>query len=109
MLHYNVHFDFREGVDERQGMNVVNAFLEDICRAAEIAGFSLLINQGTAPRTKLQRYQALIEFRDSEHLSATMEKQAKRGVHAGAHGEVVKVVTNFHVEMFETIDQPGAS
>jgi hypothetical protein len=31
-----------------------------------------------------------------------MRQQAARGIHTGLHGEVVKVVTDFHVEIFST-------
>lgn len=106
MLHYNVHFEFRDNADDDHGLAVIKTFLEEICQTAEISGYRLLKNTSAGPKTKLKRFQALIEFRDSAHLDATMEKQRQRGIHSGSHGAVVRAVANFHVEIFETIDPP---
>ena len=33
-----------------------------------------------------------------------MKKQAARGIHSGHHGDVIDVVTDFHVEIFSLLD-----
>jgi hypothetical protein len=35
-----------------------------------------------------------------------MKAQAGRGIHAGTHGEIIKDVTDFHVEIFSEITDP---
>lgn len=108
MIHYHVWFDLKPHVNEAEGLAVVERFLARLTDDAEAARFQLLRNRGAAPRSKLSRYHALIEFESDEHLAAAMRQQAARGIHAGLHGAVIDVVTNFHVEIFSAIAATSA-
>jgi len=37
-----------------------------------------------------------------------MKNQADRGIHAGGHGAVIDVVSDFHVEVFEEMTEVGS-
>ena len=106
MLHYHVWFNLKPGVAEPEGLDVVRRFLAQLCEHEEAANFQLLRNSGGPPRSKLPRYHALIVFSDPEQLAAAMRKQVERGIHAGRHGEVIDVVTEFHVEIFTAVETP---
>ena len=100
MIHYHVWFNLKPEVSENAGLAVVSHYLSQLGGAGETAGFQLLRNLGTPPRSKLPAYHALVEFADSEALGAAMKKQGERGVHTGGHGRVIDVVCDFHVEIF---------
>lgn len=106
MLHYHVWFNLKPGVDEQHGLAVVTAFLDDLCERGASAGFRLLRNLGPSPRTQLPRDHALVEFADSAALENAMRAQRERGIFAGLHGAVVDVVSDFHVEIFQSIERP---
>ena len=106
MLHYNVWFSFKDGVDEQHGLTVVAEFLRELCASDEIATFRLLRNTSGAPRSKLPKFQALVEYPDAAALGRSMKAQHTRGIHAGAHGKVVEIVSDFRVEVFTVIDTP---
>ena len=72
--------------------------------ADEVAAFQMLRNKGGPPRSKLPRYHALIQFVDATQLANAMKRQTERGIHAGIHGEVIDVVTDFHVEIFSMVE-----
>ena len=104
MIHYHVWFNLKPVVPESEGLAVVARFLKKLCAVDEAATFQLLRNKGGAPRSKLPRYHALIQFVDDVQLGDAMKKQAARGIHSGPHGEVIDVVTDFHVEIFTLIE-----
>lgn len=106
MIHYHVWFNLRPTVTERVGLRIVHEYLRGLCRDLEAARFSLLFNKGSAPRSKLPKYHALVEFVDSQQLATAMKNQAARGIHVGPHGEVIEAVSDFHVEIFEDLDLP---
>lgn len=103
MLHYHVWFDLKPEVAEADGLRTVATFLRQLTADQEAVGFELLRNQGGPPRSTLPAFHALVRFRDGAQLAAAMRAQAARGIHTGPHGAVVAGVTNFHVEIFETV------
>lgn len=103
MIHYHVWFNLKADVSEESGLAVVERFLVNLCGTDEAATFQLLRNKGGPPRSKLPRYHALIQFVDDSQLAGAMKRQAERGIHAGLHGEVIDVVTDFHVEIFSLL------
>lgn len=107
MVHYHVWFNLKPGVSESAGLSIVSRYLVDLCAKAESAAFQLLKNSGSPPRSKLPQYHALVEFRDFEQLGSAMKNQEERGVHRGAHGRVVDVVCDFHVEIFTHLTAPS--
>lgn len=108
MIHYHVWFNLKPGVTEADGLAVVARFLRRLCGDAEAVTFQLLRNKGAAPRSWLPRYHALIGFRDDAQLGEAMKRQATRGIHAGLHGDIIEVVTDFHVEIFSLLEEAEA-
>jgi hypothetical protein len=108
MIHYHVWFDLKPEIGEAEGLATVGRFLARLSAGGEAAGFRLLRNKGAAPRSKLPRYHALIEFADDEQLASAMRHQAERGIHHGPHGAVIEAVANFHVEIFATVEGSAA-
>jgi hypothetical protein len=102
VLQYHVWFNLKPGVAESDGLEALSDFLDGVCASGESLGYRLLRNKG-GPKTKLPTYHALIEFESDAQLSAAMRNQAARGIHAGPHGGVIDVVTDFHVEIFTSI------
>lgn len=107
MIHYHVWFNLKTGVQEENGLPTVKRFLANLCAEDEANTFKLLRNNGEVPRSKLPRYHALIEFADQAQLGAAMKRQRERGIHAGLHGEIIDIVTDFHVEIFTHITDIG--
>lgn len=104
MIHYHVWFNLKETVSEASGLATITRFLKKLCAEDEAASFQLLSNKGSPPRSKLARYQALIRFTDDAQLGSAMKKQYEQGLHSGGHGEVMDVVTDFHVEIFSLLN-----
>ncbi|HEY1661194.1 MAG TPA: DUF6614 family protein [Verrucomicrobiae bacterium] len=103
MIHYIVWFNLRNGVQEAEGLDIVCAFLGELCDADSIAGFRLLRNIGVAARTMMPKYQVLIEFHDDSQFQAAFRDQGARGIHAGMHGRMIAVVSDFRAELFEHV------
>jgi hypothetical protein len=101
MIHYNVWFNLRN--DSKEGLDIIRAFLIELCEAGDIAGFQLLENGGAAGKTRMLRFQALIEFDTDVQLAAAFSAQAARGIHAGLHGRVMALVSEFQIEVFRQI------
>jgi hypothetical protein len=100
MVHYNVFFTLKEGVDEGTGLAVIGAFLRGLCDSGEAAGYRLLVNGSAGSKTRLPKYQAVVQFADDAALGRAMARQAALGIHSGAHGRVIDTVAEFHVEIF---------
>ena len=103
MIHYNVWFTLKEGIEEHSGLAVVEGFLRELCVLGEVSTFRLLKNKSEGSRTKLPRFQAIIEFSDDAALSLAMKNQGERGIHRGGHGKVIEVVSEFRVEIFRLV------
>jgi hypothetical protein len=103
MIHYNVWFNLRSGVNETEGLAIVREFLCEFYDAGSIAGFRLLRNGGAEAKTKMPKFQALIEFHDDTQFQAAFRDQAARGIHAGMHGRMIPMVSDFRAELFEQI------
>ena len=78
-----------------------------MCGIGEVAAFRLLRNKAEGARTKLPRFQAIVEFADEAALARAMKNQAERGIHRGGHGNVVDVVSEFRVEIFQLLEPAG--
>jgi len=103
MIHYNVWFRFRENIEETESLDVVHAFLGELHRAKHITAFQLLKNSGSAAKTRMLPYQALIAFHDDAQFAAAFSAQAARGIHTGLHGRVLTMVSDFQIEVFRQI------
>ena len=95
MIHYNVWFTLKDDVPEQRGLAVADGFLRELCSAGEVSTYRLLKNASEGSRTKLPRYQAIIEFADEAALSQAMKNQAARGIHTGGTGRSSKSLANF--------------
>jgi hypothetical protein len=109
MIHYNVWFNLRDGVNETEGLDIVHGFLCELREAGSIAGFRLLRNVGTGAKTKMPNFQALIEFCNDAQFQAAFRDQAARGIHTGMHGRMIPIVSDFRAEVFEQIAAPAQS
>ena len=103
MIHYNLWFDLKDDADEPASLGVIQAFLDELFATGAIAGFQLLKNSAEGSKTKLLRYQTLIEFNDDAQFSAAFAAQAARGIHTGLHGQVMSMVSDFRIEIFRQI------
>jgi hypothetical protein len=107
MIHYNLWFDLRSDSDSTKDLGVIQEFLRELHAGGSIAGFQILENCGAAPKTKMLRYQALIEFSNDTQFSAAFSAQAARGIHTGLHGRVMSMVSEFRAEIFRQIATSG--
>jgi len=103
MIDYSIWFRFRENVDEAQGLDVIRAFLRELHSAGGIAGFRLPKNRADRNPTQRLPFQASIEFHDQAQFSAAFTSQAARGIHTGLHGQVMSLVSDFQIEVFEQL------
>jgi hypothetical protein len=103
MIQYHVWFSLKPGTNEKEGLSAVQTFLQDLLQSGAVGGFHLLKNSGKPPKTKLLPFHALIEFRDGAQFGAAFAAQAKRGIHNGAHGQVMAIVAEFQIEVFEEL------
>ena len=103
MIHYNVWFRFRDNIEESEGLAVIRAFLDELHLANDIATFQLLRNSGSAAKTRMLPFQALIAFHDDAQFATAFSAQAARGIHTGLHGRVMSMVSDFQIEVFRQI------
>jgi hypothetical protein len=103
MIHYSIWFDLRSDSDHTEDLSAVREFLSGLYAAGSIAGFHILKNSGTAAKTKMLQYQALIVFCDDAQFSAAFSAQAASGIHNGLHGRVMALVSDFRIAVFRQI------
>ena len=103
MIHYNIWFNFRRDVAEKNGLEAIRYYLGDLKASDGIAGFRLLRNSGQHPKTTMLPYQAVILFRDEAQFSAAFNAQASKGIRSGLHGNVMSQVDDFRIEIFREI------
>jgi hypothetical protein len=101
MVLYNVRFTLKEAVDESRGVAIVDDFLSELCTNGEAISFRI---ERESVRAEAVRFLASIEFSDDASFARAMKNQEERGIHRGKHGEVVRVVSDFKVEV---IRSPG--
>ena len=109
MIHYSIWFDLHSDSGHAKDLSVVREFLDRLYAAGSIAGFHILQNSGTAAKTKMLQYQALIEFCDDAQFSAAFSAQAASGIHNGLHGRVMSLVSDFRIAVFRQIATSGDS
>jgi hypothetical protein len=102
MVFYNVRFTLKAAVDESRGVTLVEDFLSELCAQGEATRFRV---EREAAQAKPARFLARIEFSDDASFARAMKNQEEHGIHRGKHGEVVRVVSDFKVEI---IRSPGA-
>ena len=77
-----------------------------IARVAPILGLPPQFEPPVKPfplMVKLGAYHAVVEFADQAALDGAMALQAKRGIHTGGHGHILKFVHDLHVEIFTSV------
>ena len=103
MIHYNVWFTFNPTVDEAEQLAHVVRLLEDFKSRDMIAAYRLLRNRGIGSKTRMPRFQVIIEFRDDEQFGLPFAEVDRTGVRGGAHGAMIEHVSEFVVEVFEEL------
>ena len=109
MILYSIWFDLQNDSDHTEDLSAVREFLSGLYAAGSIADFHILKNSGTAAKTKMLQYQALIEFCDDAQFSAAFSAQAASGIHNGLHGRVMSLVSDFRIAVFKQITASGDS
>jgi hypothetical protein len=99
MVTYNVRFALKEGVDERSGVAVVESFLLELCAHGEAVRYRIARESADI---SVARFLASIKFSDDASLARAMKNQEERGIHRGKHGEVVRTVSDFKVEIIRS-------
>jgi hypothetical protein len=102
MVFYNVRFTLKEAVDESHGVAIVEDFLSELCAHGEARSFRV---ERESVIARPAQFLATIQFSDDASFVRAMKNQEERGIHRGKHGEVVRVVGDFKVEV---IRSPGA-
>jgi hypothetical protein len=102
MVLYNVRFTLEEVVDESRGVAIVEEFLSELCAHGEATSFRI---ERESVRSGPARFLASIEFSDDASFARAMKNQEERGIYRGKHGDVVRVVSDFKVEV---VRSPGA-
>lgn len=103
MIHYHVWFTLRPGVDEAAGLAAAAAFQAELSAAGRVARCTLTRNTAEPGKSLLPRYHALFEFADDAQMDATFAAQRTAGIHSGAHGELLRLVAEFKVEVFRSV------
>jgi hypothetical protein len=105
VIHYSLWFWLRDGASQQDAMHRINSFLIDQKNRNAIEGFTLLRNRAPEGKTQLGPFQALIVFATAEQFAAAFQEIARTGIHSGSHGEMVELVSRFHAETFDVIDE----
>jgi hypothetical protein len=103
MLHYNVWFSFKEGVEEKVELNKVTTFLDDLMNSGKIENYRILKTRSKEGAALISKYHAPIEFKDDEQFNQAISGVSKIGVHSGLHGIMIGKVKDFKVEVFDLI------
>jgi hypothetical protein len=103
VIHYNVWFSFKPGVDQAEQLSRCRVCLDDFKVRKLIHSYSLLENRGKPGESTLPQLQALIEFEDYEQFGKPFVEVRDLGIHAGLHGLMIENVEQFKVEVFERI------
>jgi hypothetical protein len=103
MIHYNVWFSFQPTVDEAVQLNRVRSLLEDFRSRQMISGYTLLENRAETGKTKMPKFQVIIEFRNDEQFALPFDEVRQLGIHLGSHGAMIEHVDEFVVEVFQQI------
>lgn len=103
MIHYNVWFSFQPAVEEAAQLQRVRSLLEDFKSRQMIFGFTLLENRGVAGKSRMPKFQAIIEFVNDEQFALPFDEVRQLGIHQGSHGVMIEHVDEFVVEVFREI------
>ncbi len=100
MIHYNVWFSYKTGINERIELTKVRGFLDEMQRRDLINGFNLLKNRAADGKSRLEKYHAIIEFSDDEQFDSPFSEVRNAGINVGAHGSMIENVDSFTIEVF---------
>lgn len=103
MKQYNVWFDFHPGTDEIAELEKTRHFMQDLQERGKIADFLLMKNCAKGGKTRLSTYQVMVMFEDNVQFGLPFAEVGQIGIHKGNHGNMIKHVDDFIVEVFETI------
>jgi hypothetical protein len=106
MIHYDIWFAFRPGIQPREGLHGVRTFLDEMTRRGLVHGFELLRNRD-AGAEKSREFKATIVFADATAFARGFQTIEHAGVKSGLHGLMVETIQDFTVEVFENIEAAG--
>jgi hypothetical protein len=90
MIHDNVWFSFKAGVDEELGLVRCRVFLQDLQSRGRIDGFQLLKNLAAADEAKLPPFHAIIRFRDHEQTGTPFDEVRTADVFLCGRGAMIE-------------------
>lgn len=98
MISYNVFFSPGPGVEESAVAAAAHRLMDELKAARRIAGYRILRVTDPASFAALPGYQAIVDFATQADLKAAFAFLAEPGrMHGGAHGELIRLVTDFKV------------
>jgi hypothetical protein len=103
MIHYHVWFSLKPEVSEVNGLRFAHAFIDELKGRGVLLRGAVLKNTGSPPKSRLARYHAMFEFRDDEQMASAFAGKRSEGIHHGPHGQLMEVVSEFHVEVFKEV------
>lgn len=101
-IHYHVWFHFKSEIGDTVGLDIAARFLREV--RDQGIHCELLKNSGTPPKSLLDRYHAFFVFDDQNQMDAVFGAKRRQGIHNGAHGELIRAVGAFHVEVFSRVE-----
>ncbi|MBS0663175.1 MAG: hypothetical protein JSR48_07905 [Verrucomicrobia bacterium] len=98
MISYNVFFSPRTGTADEEVVAAVRRLLDELKAAGQLRGFRILRVTDVASFPALPRFQVIIDYANQAELDAGLASMRQPGrVHDGAHGAVIRLVTDFRV------------
>lgn len=107
MIHYHVWFSLKPEVAETDALAHARAFIAELGEKGRLIRGTVLKNNGAPPHSSLPPYHLLFEFRDEAHMNAVIFGKREEGIHAGPHGQLIRSIADFRVEIFREIQGDG--
>jgi hypothetical protein len=103
MIHYNVWFTFLPDVYEVAELIKTRRLLDDFKSRGMLADYRLLTNRASGAKTKVPKFQVIIEFTDDTQFGLPFAEVEHIGIRSGQHGAMIEHVDEFVVEVFKEI------
>lgn len=104
MIHYHVWFSLGAEVAESDVLAQAFAFIAELREQGLHIRGRVLKNDGTPLHSALPPYHVLFEFRDEAQMNVAISGKREEGIHVGPHGQLMRSVAEFRVEVFREID-----
>ena len=98
MISYNVYFSPRPGVDEQRVIAAARRLLDELRSENMLRAYRILCVTNPASFPALPRFQVIVDYGSQQELDESLNFMRQPGkVRAGAHGELIELVTDFKV------------